>query len=60
MAARHLRVVLGARRNTKAVMRTARTATGRAKNASSEGGLYDTHVGHKARNARTVNAPKGW
>jgi hypothetical protein len=60
VAARHIRAALQARRAAHAGRRVTRTATGRASNASSEGGLYDTHVGHKARNSRTVNAPKGW
>lgn len=60
MAARHIRAVLAKRRTANSTRRATRTATGRAQNASSEGGIYDTHVGHRARNSRTVNAPKGW
>jgi hypothetical protein len=40
-------------------MWVARSGTARAKGGL-EGAVYDTHIGHRARNARTVNAPKGW
>ena len=59
MAQRHIRAALVARKGTKAKMWVARSGTARAKKGL-EGSVYDTHIGHKARNARTVNAPKGW
>lgn len=59
MAQRHIRAALAARKNTKARMWVARSGSARAKQGL-EGSVYDTHVGHRARNARTVNAPKGW
>lgn len=40
-------------------MWVARSGTARAKSGL-EGSVYDTKIGHKARNARTVNAPKGY
>jgi len=40
-------------------MWVARSGTARAKKGL-EGSVYDTHIGHRARNSRTVNAPKGY
>lgn len=59
MAQRHVRAALVARKNSKARMWVARSGTARAKSGL-EGSVYDTKIGHKARNARTVNAPKGY
>lgn len=59
MAQRHIRAALVKRKGTKKAMWVARSGTARAKQGL-EGSVYDTHAGHKARNSRTVNAPKGW
>ena len=59
MAQRHIRAALVKSKKTKRTMWVARSGTARAKKGL-EGAVYDTHIGHKARNARTVNAPKGW
>lgn len=59
MASRHVRAALAARKATKRTMWIARSGTARARTGL-DGGSYDTHIGHKARNARTVNTPKGW
>lgn len=60
MAGRHVRAVAVSKRRNKAGGRIAVSVTSRATNPSSEAAAYDTRVGRKARNARTVNAPKRW
>lgn len=59
MAQRHIRAALVKSKATKRTMWVARSGTARAKSGL-EGSVYDTRIGRKARNSRTVNAPKGW
>lgn len=58
MAARHLRAAISARRDSRSARRRMTSSTHRALTGNEPGG--DKHVGGRPRNARTVNAPKGW
>jgi hypothetical protein len=60
VAGRHIRAVIVSNRRTKAGGRIAVSATNRASDPSAEAAAYDTKVGRKVRNSRTVNAPKRW